>query len=85
MELLSSSSHFAIYGPEQIQQAIELSCALRNSDYSGFFGIVKRADYLVACLAHLYFEAVQAWALRLLTQRGSKGFMTMSELADMVW
>ena len=68
----------------QVQHALALSEAFRNSDYAQFFKLTISAGYLPGCLAHLYFHTARAWALKLLTQKGSQGYVTTTDLADMV-
>ena len=68
----------------QIRQALALHTAYRASDYVRFFKLANGASYLVGCLAHLYFDKARYWALKLLTQKGSKGMMPLRHLADLV-
>jgi hypothetical protein len=43
---------------------VKIDTALRNGDYSGFFKLLEKADYLTACLMHLRFRTVRMKALK---------------------
>lgn len=45
-----------------VQLVLRLRCAMADNDYVAFFHLMRRAPYLLACLAHAYFPAVRAAA-----------------------
>lgn len=48
------------------QQAIALHNALEGGNYAGFFQLVRRLPYLMACLSHRFFPAMWEHALETL-------------------
>lgn len=45
-----------------VQLVLRLRCAMADNNYVAFFQLMRRAPYLLACLAHAYFPAVRAAA-----------------------
>ena len=57
-----------VLAANHIQQAIALHNALESGNYGGFFQLVRRLPYLMACLAHRFFPAVWEHALGTLAE-----------------
>jgi hypothetical protein len=62
-----------VKGAPLVQWVLQLRAAYVTGNFVRFFILVQEAPYLPACLAHAYFSAVRARALRTLSETLSPG------------
>ena len=82
MLLLASMRPEVLAAPD-MQFALKCLSAVRTGNWVAFFGLVRKARYLQACILHKYFGTMRKRALQVVNETGTRlGRYLLSDLAE---